>query len=46
MEKRSPHYKLDTIKDTFQKVSNLRMSRSADQTCFKLGLKYRDVVFH
>jgi motility quorum-sensing regulator/GCU-specific mRNA interferase toxin len=45
MEKRSPHYKLDTIKETFQKVSSLRMSKSADQTCFKLGLKYNDVVF-
>jgi len=44
MEKRSPHYKLETIKDTFQKVSKLRLSRIAERNRFELGLKYEEVV--
>jgi len=45
MEKRSPHYKLDTIKDTFQKVSQLNLSRTAMRNRVELGLALEEVVF-
>ena len=44
MEKRSSHYGLENIKDTFQKVSQLRMSRTARQETVKLGLTFEEVV--
>ncbi len=45
MEKRSPHYKLNTIKDTFQKVSQLHLSRTARRNTVELCLELEEVVF-
>jgi motility quorum-sensing regulator/GCU-specific mRNA interferase toxin len=44
VEKRSSHYGLENIKDTFQKVSQLRMSRTARRETVKLGLTFEEVV--
>ncbi|MDY0005035.1 MAG: type II toxin-antitoxin system MqsR family toxin [Polyangia bacterium] len=44
MEKRRPHYDLDTIKATFATVRSLRMTRTARDCAFSLGLMLEGVV--
>ena len=44
MEKRSPHYDLSTIRQTFSTVEALRITRSAMITAEGLGLTLSDIV--
>lgn len=44
MEKRRPHYDLDTIKATFASVASLRLTRTARNCAFGLGLLLQGVV--
>ncbi len=44
MEKRTPHYDLGSIKKTFSTVAALRMTRTAQNTSFALGILLADVV--
>ena len=44
MEKRSPHYALDSIKAAFTCESSLRMTGTARNSAFALGLGLADVV--
>ncbi len=44
VEKRTPHYALDSIKATFTTAASLRMTRTAQDTAFSLGLFLADVV--
>lgn len=43
-EKRKPHYALATIKSTFKTVEGLRISRTARNNAFALGLTNSDIV--
>jgi motility quorum-sensing regulator/GCU-specific mRNA interferase toxin len=44
VEKRAPHYALDSIKAAFTAEVSLRMTRTAQDTAFSLGLFLADVV--
>jgi len=44
VEKRTPHYALDSIKVTFTTVASLRMTTTARNSAFALGLVGTDVV--
>lgn len=44
MEKRTPHYALDSIKATFTTAASLRMTRTAQDGALSLGLLLADVV--
>lgn len=44
VEKRTPHYDLDSIKATFSTVAALRMTRTAQNAAFALGILLADVV--
>ena len=44
MEKRKPHYALDTIKATFVSVRTLRITKTATTCAEALELKLQDVV--
>ncbi len=44
MEKRSPHYDLGTIRQTFSTVDALRITRSAIVAAEGLGLTLADIV--
>jgi motility quorum-sensing regulator/GCU-specific mRNA interferase toxin len=44
VEKRTPHYALDSIKATFTTAASLRMTRTAQDAAFSLGLLLADVV--
>ena len=44
MEKRKPHYDLDAIKATFAKVEALRMTRTAQDCAFRIGMPLQSVV--
>jgi motility quorum-sensing regulator/GCU-specific mRNA interferase toxin len=44
VEKRTPHYALDSIKVTFTTASSLRMTTTARNSAFGLGLVGADVV--
>jgi motility quorum-sensing regulator/GCU-specific mRNA interferase toxin len=44
VEKRKPHYDLATIKATFAKVGALRMTKTAQDCAFGLGLLLQGVV--
>jgi motility quorum-sensing regulator / GCU-specific mRNA interferase toxin len=44
VEKRTPHYALDSIKATFTTSASLRMTRTAQNTAFCLGILLADVV--
>jgi motility quorum-sensing regulator/GCU-specific mRNA interferase toxin len=44
VEKRTPHYALESIKATFATASALRMTRTAQDNAFALGLLLADVV--
>lgn len=44
MEKRTPHYALDSIKATFKTEHSLRITGTARQSAFALGLLLADVV--
>jgi motility quorum-sensing regulator/GCU-specific mRNA interferase toxin len=44
VEKRTPHYALDSIKATFAKAAHLRMTKTAQDTAFSMGLLLTDVV--
>jgi motility quorum-sensing regulator / GCU-specific mRNA interferase toxin len=44
VEKRTPHYALDSIKATFTTSASLRMTRTAQNTAFALGILLADVV--
>ncbi len=44
VEKRTPHYALHSIKATFATEASLRMTRTARDTAFALGLLLADVV--
>ena len=44
VEKRTPHYALDSIQSTFTTETSLRMTRTAQDTAFLLGLLLGDVV--
>ncbi len=43
-EKRKPHYDLATIRATFKTVEGLRISRTARNNAFALGLTNADIV--
>ncbi len=45
MDKRSRTYDLDGIKEAFNKVCDLRMTRTARQTIVELGLTLENVIF-
>ncbi len=44
MEKRTPHYALDSIKATFSTEASLRITGTARTSAFALGLLLVDVV--
>lgn len=44
MEKRTPHYSLDSIRATFQTAPSLRMTKGSRDSAFALGLTLVDVV--
>lgn len=44
MEKRTPHYALDSIKLAFATVTSLRITGTARTSAFALGLLLADVV--
>lgn len=44
MEKRSPHYDLSSIRQTFSTIDALRITRSAIITAEGLGLTLSDIV--
>jgi motility quorum-sensing regulator/GCU-specific mRNA interferase toxin len=44
VEKRTPHYALDSIKATLTTSASLRMTRTAQNTAFALGILLADVV--
>ena len=44
MEKRTPHYALDSIKATFTTVASLRITMTARSSAFGLGLVLAAVV--
>lgn len=44
MEKRTPHYALDSIKATFTTATSLRITGTARSSAFALGLLLADVV--
>ncbi|MBI2375107.1 MAG: type II toxin-antitoxin system MqsR family toxin [Deltaproteobacteria bacterium] len=44
MEKRKPTYDLDTIKAAFSTAEKLRMTKTAADCAFTLGLRLNDVV--
>ncbi len=44
VEKRTPHYALDSIKATFSRESSLRITGTARASAFALGLLMADVV--
>ena len=44
MEKRTPHYALDSIKATFTTAASLRMTKTAQDTALSLGIFLADVV--
>jgi motility quorum-sensing regulator/GCU-specific mRNA interferase toxin len=44
VEKRTPHYALESIKTTFATTASLRMTKTARDTAFALGLLLADVV--
>ncbi len=44
MEKRRPHYALDTIKTTFSTPGTLRITKTATSCAERLGITLRDVV--
>jgi motility quorum-sensing regulator/GCU-specific mRNA interferase toxin len=44
VEKRTPHYALDSIQATFTTETSLRMTRTAQDAAFVLGLLLGDVV--
>lgn len=44
MEKRTPHYALDSIKVTFTTAASVRMTKTAQDTAFALGFFLVDVV--
>jgi motility quorum-sensing regulator/GCU-specific mRNA interferase toxin len=44
VEKRLPHYSLDSIKATLKDVASLRMTRTSQNNAFDLGLSLDDVV--
>lgn len=44
MEKKKPHYALDTIKATFVSVQTLRITKTATSCAEALGLELKDVV--
>jgi motility quorum-sensing regulator/GCU-specific mRNA interferase toxin len=44
VEKRKPHYALDTIKATFITVASLRITKTATTCAEKLGITLTDVV--
>lgn len=44
MEKKLPHYSLDSIKATLSDVASLRMTRTSQNNAFQLGLTLGGVV--
>jgi motility quorum-sensing regulator/GCU-specific mRNA interferase toxin len=44
VEKRTPHFALDSIKATFAAEASLRMTKTAQDASFALGLLLADVV--
>jgi motility quorum-sensing regulator/GCU-specific mRNA interferase toxin len=44
VEKRKPHYNLDTIKATFVAVRALRMTRTATTCAFALGITLEEII--
>jgi motility quorum-sensing regulator/GCU-specific mRNA interferase toxin len=44
VEKRTPHYALDSIKATFTTAASLRMTKTAQDTALSLGIFLADVV--
>jgi hypothetical protein len=44
VEKRKPHYSLETIKATFSTEASLRMSKTAQDAAFALGILQAGVV--
>lgn len=44
VEKRTPHYALDSIKAAFSSVESLRITGTARRSAFALGLLLADVV--
>lgn len=44
VEKRTPHYRLESIKTAFAMTASLRMTKTARDTAFALGLLLADVV--
>lgn len=44
LEKRTPHYALDSIKATFTTAASLRMTKTAQDTALSLGVLLADVV--
>ena len=44
MEKKKPHYALDSIKATFTTEASLRMTKTAQDTAFALGILRTDLV--
>jgi motility quorum-sensing regulator/GCU-specific mRNA interferase toxin len=44
VEKRTPHYALDSIKVTFATEAALRMTKTAQDTAFALGMLRADIV--
>lgn len=44
LEKKLPHYSLDSIKATLSDVASLRMTRTSQNNAFRLGLTLDQVV--